>query len=149
MTSPKDRGRVLEGLFGEGGWRPWWRFTSLMALSLVVAVMGISLDSATLVIGAMLIAPLPCPVIAFSVSLTMGCPRGMAATGAFVISASIGSIALAWLLADIQPGRPRVGCRSTLRCSGQSSANSVLMLLLMHSCRCKAPSIGGQPTRQE
>ena len=103
MTSPEERRRVLEALFGEGDARRWLRFGFLMALSVVVAVMGISLDSAAVVIGAMLIAPLMSPLMAFAAALTMGWPRRLLQSGAWVAVISAGSVALAWLLAEVQP----------------------------------------------
>ncbi len=79
------------------------RFAFLLSLSIVIAVMGLSLDSPAVVIGAMLIAPLMTPVIAFAAALAMGWPRWMARTGAVVLAASVGSVGLAWLLAALLP----------------------------------------------
>lgn len=47
----------------EDGWAI--RFGLMVALSMVVAVMGMSADSAAVVIGAMLLAPLMTPVMAW------------------------------------------------------------------------------------
>lgn len=79
------------------------RFAFLLGLSIVIAVMGLSLDSPAVVIGAMLIAPLMTPVIAFAAALSMGWPRAMARTGGIVLVSSAGSVALAWLLAALLP----------------------------------------------
>ncbi|MDP8930116.1 MAG: DUF389 domain-containing protein, partial [Actinomycetota bacterium] len=82
---------------------PPLRFAFLLGLSIVIAVMGLSLDSPAVVIGAMLIAPLMTPVIAFAAALAMGWPRWMARMGGIVLVASVGSVALAWLLATLLP----------------------------------------------
>jgi uncharacterized hydrophobic protein (TIGR00271 family) len=108
-TSAEERRRILDALFGEGGRRRWHRFAILMALSIVVAAMGLSLDSAAVVIGAMLLAPLMTPIMAFSAALCMGWPRRMAASGAAVLLASGGSVGLAWLLAKAQPSLELTG----------------------------------------
>lgn len=88
-------------LVSEEAWR--LRFGVMLALSLVIAVIGLLADSPALVIGAMLIAPLMTPVLGFAVALSMGWVRHMARTATTVLAASIGTVALAWLLATILP----------------------------------------------
>ena len=48
-----------------------FRFTVMTTLSVVVAVMGLSADSAAVVIGAMLLAPLMQPVLATAACIAM------------------------------------------------------------------------------
>lgn len=79
------------------------RFSVMLALSVVIAVAGLTADSPALVIGAMLVAPLMSPVLGFSVALSMGWPRHMGRTATTVVAASAGSVALAWLLASTLP----------------------------------------------
>ena len=61
--NPEDRMRVMEAclVIPGSGWAA--HFTLMMAMSVIVAVMGLSANSAALVIGAMLIAPLMTPVL--------------------------------------------------------------------------------------
>ncbi len=103
QTPPEERMRILETLFGESRNRGWHRFGAMMVLSVVIAVMGLSLNSAAVVIGAMLIAPLMTPVIGFAAALSMGWPRRLAASGAAIALATLGGIGLSWLLARLLP----------------------------------------------
>ncbi len=99
VLTREERGRVMRSLFLS----PPLRFAFLLSLSIVIAVMGLSLDSPAVVIGAMLIAPLMTPVVAFAAAVAMGWPRWMARMGGVVLVASVGSVALAWLLASLLP----------------------------------------------
>lgn len=103
QTPPEERMRILETLFRESRDRGWHRFGAMMVLSVVIAVMGLSLNSAAVVIGAMLIAPLMTPVIGFAAALAMGWPRRLAASGAAIALATLGGIGLSWLLARLLP----------------------------------------------
>lgn len=84
---------------------PWARsFTVLLTLSVVVAVMGLSADSAAVVIGAMLIAPLMGPVLAVAASLAMTLRRHTIVSLAKVAVATAWCVALAYLLSCALPG---------------------------------------------
>lgn len=85
------------GLKVSSGWAR--QFALLLGLSVVVAVMGVSADSAAIVIGAMLLAPLMGPVLGVGAALAMGLPRSLARASVIVVSASLGSVALAYVLA--------------------------------------------------
>ncbi len=80
-----------------------WRFVTMLTLSVIVAVMGLALDSAAVVIGAMLLAPLMQPVLATGASLSM------ALFGKSVVSlirvglASVWCVIIAYLLAWVLP----------------------------------------------
>lgn len=78
------------------GW--YSTFTILMGLSVVVATMGLSLNSAAVVIGAMLLAPLMTPVLGVAAALAMALPRQLGRSLAVVAAASVGAVALAWVL---------------------------------------------------
>lgn len=95
---PDERHRVIlaVGLRSTEGWPT--RFGLMMGLSVVVAVMGLSADSAAVVIGAMLLAPLMTPVMGVSAALAMGLPLQMLRPMAYVASATFGSIAGSFLL---------------------------------------------------
>lgn len=89
------------------GWRA--QFAVLQMLSVAVAVMGLSADSAAVVIGAMLLAPLMVPVLGIAASMAMALPTSLFRSIRVVIMASIGSIALAYVLAMLLPDGPLSG----------------------------------------
>jgi uncharacterized hydrophobic protein (TIGR00271 family) len=95
------RHEVLGSLFRTGpALRPYLiRFTVLLALSVTIASYGLLSDSAAVVIGAMLVAPLMTPVLGIAAAMVMGWPRRFTSTVFQVAAATAGSIALAWLLA--------------------------------------------------
>lgn len=78
------------------GWHT--TFAILMGLSVVVATMGLSLNSAAVVIGAMLLAPLMTPVLGVAAALAMALPRQLGRSLAVVAAASVGAVALSWVL---------------------------------------------------
>ncbi len=100
----EDRRRVMADLAVTSVEHWVWRFVTMLTLSVVVAVMGLALDSAAVVIGAMLLAPLMQPVLATGASLSMalfgktlvGVTRVAAASAWCVVVA----YALAWILPD-------------------------------------------------
>ncbi len=80
------------------------RFAILQALSIVIAVMGLTTNSAAVVIGAMLVAPLMGPIMGISASLAMGWGARALRTAALVSVAAGSSIVLAYLLSALVPG---------------------------------------------
>lgn len=73
--SSEERREVLEDLFifGKANRRPFLvRMTVLMVLSTVIATAGLIADSAAVVIGAMLVAPMMNPVMAAAGAVVMG-----------------------------------------------------------------------------
>ena len=72
-----ERAGVLHPLFYEDREFPPYlrRFAVLMVLSAVIAALGLADDSAAVVIGAMLVAPLMTPVLALAAALVMAWPR--------------------------------------------------------------------------
>ena len=104
-VTPEDRRRILTAIHvqPEEGWVQ--RFTVMITLSALVAVMGLDLNSPALVIGAMLIAPLMAPVLGLAASIAMAL-GGHAARSAFtVILATAGVILLSYLLARLLPNQ--------------------------------------------
>ena len=99
--SPEERRTVVEDLFvfGKDNQRPFLiRMTVLLVLSTIIATAGLISDSAAVVIGAMLIAPMMTPVIAAAGAVVMGWSRrfcmsiwlvGLMAIGALLLSALI------------------------------------------------------------
>lgn len=80
-----------------------WRFLTMLTLSVVVAVMGLALDSAAVVIGAMLLAPLMQPVLATGASLSMALFGKSVVSLIRVALASAWCIVIAYALAWILP----------------------------------------------
>ncbi len=98
---PEERQRILSEL---GIKRPdhWaFRFFTMLSLSVVVAVMGLSADSAAVVIGAMLLAPLMQPVLAAAACISMALFRKSLQSVGTVLVATIGAISLSYLLASL------------------------------------------------
>ena len=103
-----ERRRIVGVLFFEG---PELadrskRFAILMALSVVIATMGVLTDSTAVVIGAMLIAPLMIPIMGTGAALIMGWPGRAAQAAITVALAVLGAVALAFLLAAVVPDVP-------------------------------------------
>jgi uncharacterized hydrophobic protein (TIGR00271 family) len=100
---PEERRRVMTAvaLRRADGWR--FKFALMQALSVAVAVMGLSSGSAAVVIGAMLLAPLMVPVLGIAAAISMALPRHLGRSLGIVAGASFGSIALAYLLAVFLP----------------------------------------------
>lgn len=95
---PAERRRVIHavGLRSPRGWSI--RFTLMMGLSVIVAVMGLSANSPAVVIGAMLLAPLMTPVMGVAAALAMGLPRAMLRPLRLVVLASVGGVSGSFLL---------------------------------------------------
>ncbi len=81
-----------------------WRFATLMALSVCLATLGLTADSAAVIIGAMVVAPLMGPVLGTAASLVMGWPRRAAEQAIIVGVAAAGAILLAAGLSMFLPG---------------------------------------------
>jgi uncharacterized hydrophobic protein (TIGR00271 family) len=102
-TTPEDRRRVIDTMFSTGGGVRTGRFWALQAMAIVIATMGLSANSAAVVIGAMLVAPLMTPIMAVATALALGWPQRALWPLAGVVLASAGSIGLAWLLHSMVP----------------------------------------------
>jgi uncharacterized hydrophobic protein (TIGR00271 family) len=76
-----------------------YRFTVMTTLSVIVAVMGLSADSAAVVIGAMLLAPLMQPVLATAACIAMALFRKSLRSFAVVALATLWAIVLSYVLA--------------------------------------------------
>ncbi len=79
----------------------YWRFTVMLSLSVLIAVMGLLAGSAAVVIGAMLLAPLMTPVLGLAAALAMGLPKKALVSATRVVVASVGCIALAYIASKI------------------------------------------------
>ena len=106
---PEERRRVMNELAITHVDHWAWRFTVMLTLSVVVAVMGLSADSAAVVIGAMLIAPLMTPVLATAASLSMSLKRKSVVSLLKVALATAWAIGMAYLLSMVLPDGPLPG----------------------------------------
>jgi uncharacterized hydrophobic protein (TIGR00271 family) len=98
-----ERRRILAVLLPPQNRRTVVRFAIMMALSVAVAVMGLSANSSAVVIGAMLIAPLMTPILTFAAAVGLGLPRRAGQALFLVLLGSLGAIGFAVLLSFILP----------------------------------------------
>jgi uncharacterized membrane protein len=103
-----ERHDLLAQVFFEGAERNRFlgRFTVLLVLSIVLATLGLAESSAPVVIGAMLVAPLTSPLMGLCTSLVLGWPRRMFESVVVLAGATVGSIALAFLVCLSRPRGP-------------------------------------------
>ena len=120
VLPPEERQRIMTGLYPKAGLagRWWFRFAAMLALSVIIAVLGLSLDSDAVIIGAMLIAPLMTPIIGTAAALVMGWPRRLGQAALAVLAGAAGAVgisfALTWLLpAASQALTPQVLARTS------------------------------------
>ena len=105
VTAEERRG-VLEDLFvfGKANQTPYlFRMAVLLLLSTVIASAGLLSDSAAVVIGAMLVAPMMNPVMAAAGSVVMGWPRRFYASLWLVFAMGVTAIVLSALIALLSP----------------------------------------------
>jgi uncharacterized hydrophobic protein (TIGR00271 family) len=98
--SPEQRREILNQLFFEGEARmPYVKqFYLLLALSALIASLGLVRNSSAVVIGAMLLSPLMTPILAFAASLVMGWPIRAGRTAIRLFFATFFVFGLAYLL---------------------------------------------------
>lgn len=109
----EERSRILDELFFEGERRmPYFkRFATLMVFSSSIASLGLMNDSAAVVIGAMLIAPLMTPIMAFAAAVVQTWTSRQLETVAVVASGAALGIGMGWVTTSIIP---RIGPDSPL-----------------------------------
>lgn len=98
---PEERRRVMTDLALISRTHWYWRFSIMLSLSVLVAVMGLLAGSAAVVIGAMLLAPLMTPVLGTAAALSMGLPKKAFVSAARVVVATFGCIALAYVASKL------------------------------------------------
>jgi uncharacterized hydrophobic protein (TIGR00271 family) len=98
--SPEQRREILNQIFFEGeAYMPYVKqFYLLLALSALIASLGLVRNSAAVVIGAMLLSPLMTPILAFTASLVMGWPIRAGRTAIRLFLATLFVFGLAYLL---------------------------------------------------
>lgn len=101
-----ERDAVLDDLFPDDDKRiPYLkRFISLIVLSTAIAAFGLIANSAAVVIGAMLVAPLMTPILALAASLTYLQTRRFVGSLIVVILGTAGAIAVGWLVSTVASG---------------------------------------------
>lgn len=105
QMSPVARTRLEDKLFfeGEAAHDRRVRFFGLLLLSVIIATLGVLVDSTAVVVGAMLVAPLMMPMMALTVSLVSGQPERATRAAALVLGGVFLSVATAALLAKTLP----------------------------------------------
>ena len=84
---------------GERPTRAYWgRFAIFLLISVVIASLGLYRNSGALVIAAMLLAPLMTPILGIAAALVKGWTVRLLRMAAFVIAATVATIATAFLL---------------------------------------------------
>ena len=104
--SPDERRDVLEDLFtfGKSNRRPFLiRMGVLMTLSTIIASAGLLSDSAAVVIGAMLVAPMMSPVLAAAGAVVMGWSSRFYGAIWLVLSMGIGAVLLSGFITLLSP----------------------------------------------
>ena len=104
--SPEERREVLEDLFvfGKSNQRPFLvRMAVLLILSTIIATAGLLSDSAAVVIGAMLVAPMMNPVMASAGAVVMGWSSRFYSSVWLVLSMGVGAVLLSGLITLISP----------------------------------------------
>ena len=104
--TPEERRSVLEDLFvfGRENQRPFLiRMSVLMVLSTIIATAGLLSDSAAVVIGAMLVAPMMNPVMAAAGSVVMGWSHRFYASLWLVFLMGVVALGLSALLTTLSP----------------------------------------------
>ena len=101
--TPERRQEVTDELFPEGpALRSYlYRFAVLQSLAVLIATFGLISDSAAVVIGAMLVAPLMRPVLSVAAAMVSGWPVRQGTFFTVVVLTSAGSVFLAWATAEL------------------------------------------------
>ena len=103
---PEQRQRIMRDLAIQKPQRWELRFGIMLALSVVIAVMGLQLNSPAIVIGAMLLAPLMQPVLGSAGCLALGLLGKASSSIIRVVVATVGCVLIAYLLAALLPDQP-------------------------------------------
>ncbi|MEH6515197.1 MAG: TIGR00341 family protein [Halioglobus sp.] len=104
--TPEERREVLEDLFifGKKNRNPYLvRMSILLVLSTMIATAGLLSDSAAVVIGAMLVAPLMSPVMAAAGAVVMGWPGRFYGALWLVSAMGLGALLLSSLITVLSP----------------------------------------------
>ncbi|OSC39563.1 DUF389 domain-containing protein [Mycobacterium decipiens] len=98
-----DRRCIMDALMVAPSGAALWQFAALMFLSSLVASVGLLQNSAAVVIGAMMIAPLMAPIMGIAACLIMGWGQRLV-RGLMLVSVSAsGAVAVGWVAATLLP----------------------------------------------
>jgi uncharacterized hydrophobic protein (TIGR00271 family) len=81
-----------------------WRFAALIVLSSSIAGFGLLADSAGVVIGAMLVAPLMTPIQALGAALVRGSAKRIVVSALVILGGLVGAVATGYLVSVIGGG---------------------------------------------
>ncbi len=99
--SVEDRRSAMDALMVMPSGAAIWRFAVLMFLSSLVAAIGLLQNSAAVVIGAMMIAPLMAPIMGIAACLIMGWGRWLLRGLVLVSVSAAGAVAVGWVFATL------------------------------------------------
>ena len=104
-ATPEEQAQIMDAFFFEGARRiPYLQqYFVLMLLSATIAALGLANNSAAVVIGAMLVAPLMTPILAIAASMVQGWGRRMLDSLAIVGAGALCAIAVGFVVATITP----------------------------------------------
>jgi len=106
-----ERQQVLDDLFPADHRTVHYvkRFATLLVLSTTIAAFGLVANSAAVVIGAMLVAPLMTPMLALASSLVYGEMRRFIGSLTLIVAGTFAAIAVGWLVALLASGSVAAG----------------------------------------
>jgi uncharacterized hydrophobic protein (TIGR00271 family) len=104
--SDEERQHVLDDLFPDDHRAVQYvkRFATLIVLSTMIAAFGLLSNSAAVVIGAMLVAPLMTPMLALAASLIYAQMRRFVGALLMIVFGTLAAIAVGWFVAFIASG---------------------------------------------
>jgi len=102
-----ERGEVIKGARRSA--QAGVDFYTLIILAAVIAFLGLVQNSAAVIIGAMLVAPLMSPILSMALSLVLGDGKLIAQSGDSTIKGVLMAIAVAVFVAVILPEQPITG----------------------------------------
>ncbi len=100
---PEERKRITDSLALRQDARWQFRFTMMLTLSVIVAAMGLLMNSAAVVIGAMLLAPMMQPVLAIGACLATSLHKKAAWAFLRLLLATGWCVAVAWIAMYLTP----------------------------------------------
>jgi uncharacterized hydrophobic protein (TIGR00271 family) len=106
QLNAEERREVLEELFvfGKGKQRPFLnRMAVLLLVSTIIASCGLLANSAAVVIGAMLVAPLMRPVMSAAAAITLGWKSRLYQALSLILAMAVGAVLIAIVLTFLAP----------------------------------------------
>ena len=102
----EERSRVMDELVFEDDRRGPFiaRFLRLTVASAAIAAFGLLTDSAAVVIGAMLVAPLMVPILGTAAAIVHGNLRRLSESLALLLGGTVAAICVGWLVAKVGAG---------------------------------------------